>query len=81
MYQSIIDSLNHMLKGKVYGMTEEHEHYYKQGINVARQIIEQIEDVNSSELAYETLEETLVSIKNSLHEEDVMELVRSVYTN
>jgi 5-bromo-4-chloroindolyl phosphate hydrolysis protein len=71
MYQNIINDvdgvINQHKENKIKtGLTEKEKFYFIQGLEVAKQIIENAEDIAIDEIAYETFEDTVKALKDSL---------------
>lgn len=80
MYQSIINDLDYIIKNyNPKSMSDKEKHYFLQGVSMAKQIIEQAEDFNAGESAYETLEATLKAVNSHLFRDEVNQLVDEIY--
>lgn len=83
MYKELINAITHI--ANTYSqindgsMNDYERHYVLEGLSVAIQAIEHIEEVNLEECPYETLEETLLFLKDALDYYDVKDLVDEIY--
>lgn len=85
MYKNIIDVLNQAIKHhqeiweKSTDITEQEKHYFIQGLEVAKQLVEGEQDLVIDELAYETFEEVVEVLKGSLEKHEMEEIIEEVF--
>lgn len=84
MYKIIFQVINEVIKCHetwklTKDMTERDRVMFINGLNVAKQLIEQIEEDNKIDFAYETLEDTIKFLKDNLNKEEVIEIVESIF--
>lgn len=84
MYKEITKVLDIIIKqhkdieGSV---TEIEKHYFLQGLEVAKQQIEQLEELHTTELAYETFEDTVRVMKDNLDRYDMELIIEDIFSN
>ncbi|PLR99505.1 hypothetical protein [Bacillus sp. T33-2] len=85
MYQSILDSINatiehhKKLNPSNHKLSEQEVHYFIQGLEVAKQLVEQTQELNVEELAYETFEDTVRTLSDHLDRYDMEVIIEDVF--
>jgi 5-bromo-4-chloroindolyl phosphate hydrolysis protein len=82
MYKEInrvIDQIIELHKNTENEMTDRERHYFIQGLEVAKQQIEQLEEYHTTELAYETFEDTVRALKGNLDRYDMEVIIEDIF--
>jgi hypothetical protein len=85
MYQEIIKGIDELikhhkkLKPEDYKMTEQEAHYFIHGLNVAKQQVEQLQEIHTKELAYETFENVVKALCDHLDRYDMEVIIEDVF--
>jgi hypothetical protein len=82
MYQNIIDAINQCIENYKnnddIGGSDKDKHYFIEGLKVAKQIVEQVRETDI-EMAYETFENVVMTLKNELDRYDMEVIIEDVF--
>jgi sulfate adenylyltransferase subunit 1 (EFTu-like GTPase family) len=87
IYDSVLEQIQNEIDNSKFPKIENEEsrHYYFEGLKVAKQIVESIQDNDYSDYAYEKFEEIVESYLDlevnqslSLYPEDILEVTKSL---
>lgn len=85
MYEHINETINKVIENhkfldpKKHNMTEKDTHYYIQGLEVAKQLVEQTQDFDTEELALETFENVVRHLSKTLDKYAMAEIIEAAY--
>ncbi|TCJ00426.1 hypothetical protein [Cytobacillus praedii] len=85
MYKHINEAIDKIIEfhktldPKKHNMTKEEAHYYIQGLEVAKQLVEQTQEIDTGELAFETFENVVRNLSAELDQYDMEEIIGDVF--
>ena len=81
MYKHIIETIDEVIKQhqekKDIGISERDHHYYIQGLEVAKQLIQQVQDTDI-EMPHETLENVIIHLRNEISDDEMKDIIDNI---
>lgn len=81
MYKHIIETIDEVIKQHIdkkdVGESERDQHYFIQGLEVAKQLIEQVQETDI-ECAYETFENIVLNLRNEMSKDEMKDIIDEI---
>ncbi|MFO1442969.1 hypothetical protein KDN24_07025 [Bacillus sp. Bva_UNVM-123] len=85
MYEHINEAIDKVIEyhktldPKSHSLTEKEAHYFIQGLEVAKQIVNQSQEIDIEEVSYETFENVVKNLRTTLNQYDMEEIIGNVF--